>query len=452
MLALATRSGDGVQIGRASGSPSLARDSFTLLLPPRTMPLPASRVEAPPCGRDLPRGAADRQRERIRSVAMSQRVAFLGLGVMGRPMAGHLLRAGHYARGLQPERRQGGALRGRVRRTRRSEPRRGRAGRASSCFVCVGGDDDVRAVILGADGALGALSPGAVIVDHTTTSATLARELAAAARARDVAFLDAPVSGGQQGAERGALTVMAGGDAAAFARAQPLLAAYARTARLLGESGSGQLAKMVNQICIAGLIEALAEGLAFARAAGLDARAVVEVISQGAAGSWQLENRAESMLDGRFDFGFAVDWMRKDLGIALAEARRNGASAARDRAGGPALRRGPGPGRRTLGHLEPDRTAASGRPEVGVSADETRPLLAGGGQALQRDVPLEEALGPVELMAQAARAAAAGCRARRGHLLDTRRRGRGGHSRRGGRGTRRACWPMPSARGPPSSS
>ena len=195
---------------------------------------------------------------------------------------------------------------------------------AQIVFLCVGNDDDVREVVAGGRGVLESFARGGVLVDHTTTSATLAREMAAASAARAVAFLDAPVSGGQAGAEKGTLTVMAGGDAAAFERALPVLSAYAGSARLLGPSGSGQLAKMVNQICIAGLVEALAEGLAFARAAGLDATAVVDVISKGAAQSWQMENRAATMLEGRFDFGFAVDWMRKDLGIALAEARRNG--------------------------------------------------------------------------------------------------------------------------------
>jgi 3-hydroxyisobutyrate dehydrogenase len=256
---------------------------------------------------------------------VSQRIAFLGLGVMGRPLAGHLVRAGHdvsvYNRTHEKALRFVAELGGRVAQT----PADAALG-ARFLFSCVGNDDDLRAVLVGPGGALSALPPGAVIIDHTTTSASVARELAAAAEARGVAFLDAPVSGGQAGAENGTLTVMAGGDGAAFAMAEPLLAAYARAARLLGPSGSGQLAKMVNQICIAGVIEGLAEGLDFARAAGLDAHAVVDVISQGAASSWQMEHRAQSMLAGRFDFGFAVDWMRKDLGIALDEARRNGAS------------------------------------------------------------------------------------------------------------------------------
>ena len=256
---------------------------------------------------------------------MPERVAFLGLGVMGRPMAGHLVRAGHavsvYNRSAEKSARFAAEHGARAAATA-AEAARG----ASFVFCCAGTDADVRAAIAGEDGALGALAPGAVITDHTTTSATLAREMASATAARGVAFVDAPVSGGERGAQEGTLTVMAGGDAEAFERVRPLLSAYARTARLLGPSGSGQLAKMVNQICIAGLVEALAEGLDFARAVGLDARAVVDVIAQGAAQSWQMDNRANSMLDGRFDFGFAVDWMRKDLGFALEESRRSGAS------------------------------------------------------------------------------------------------------------------------------
>jgi len=240
-------------------------------------------------------------------------------------MAGHLARAGHevavYNRTAAKAKHFVAEHGGRAATTPAEAARDARF-----VFSCVGNDDDVRAVISGPGGALGALQRGAVLVDHSTTSATLARELEAEAATRDVAFLDAPVSGGQAGAENGTLTVMAGGDAGAFARTQPLLAAYARSACLLGPSGHGQLAKMVNQVCIAGVLEGLAEGLEFARAVGLDARAVVDVISKGAAQSWQMENRAATMLEGRFDFGFAVDWMRKDLGIALDEARRSGAS------------------------------------------------------------------------------------------------------------------------------
>jgi 3-hydroxyisobutyrate dehydrogenase-like beta-hydroxyacid dehydrogenase len=191
-------------------------------------------------------------------------------------------------------------------------------------MACVGNDDDVRAVTTGAGGAFSAMAPGSVFVDHTTTSAGLARELAAAAAERRLAFLDAPVSGGQAGAEAGALTVMAGGDESAFARVAPLLECYARSKRLLGPSGAGQLTKMANQICIAGLLQGLAEGLHFAAAAGLDREAVVAVISKGAAQSWQMDHRAATMIAGDYDFGFAVDWMRKDLGFVLAEAARVG--------------------------------------------------------------------------------------------------------------------------------
>ena len=249
------------------------------------------------------------------------KVAFIGLGVMGFPMAGHLAAAGHsvtvYNR--TPDRAaawcevHGGA---------RAEAPAAAAAGADLVFCCVGNDDDVRAVLLGDDGALPAMAAGSLLVDHTTASAALARELFAAAAGRGIAFLDAPVSGGQGGAENGVLTVMVGGEEAAFARAEPVLGSYARCARLLGPAGSGQLAKMVNQICIAGVVQGLAEGLSFAERAGLDAAAVVEVISQGAAQSWQMENRFRTMLAGDYDHGFAVDWMRKDLGLVLDEAKR----------------------------------------------------------------------------------------------------------------------------------
>ncbi len=251
-------------------------------------------------------------------------VAFVGLGVMGYPMAGHLVRAGHrvtvYNRTAQRAEKwraeHGGAI--------ASTPATATRG-ADIVFLCVGADDDVRAVARGDDGALAGLSAGGLLVDHTTASATVARELDAACRAQGCDFVDAPVSGGQAGAEKGALTVMCGGDGAAFDRARPLIAAYAKAITLLGPAGSGQLTKMVNQICIAGLVQGLAEGLAFAEHAGLDPRTVVGAISQGAAQSWQMDNRHENMIDGRFDFGFAVQWMRKDLAIALSEARSNGA-------------------------------------------------------------------------------------------------------------------------------
>lgn len=252
------------------------------------------------------------------------KVAFLGLGVMGFPMARHLAAGGHevavFNRTRARAERWAADHRGRVAATPADAARD-----ATLVFTCVGRDEDVREVVLGADGALAAMRAGAALVDHTTTSAALAREVATAAQARGVGFLDAPVSGGQQGAEKGILTVMAGGDAATFATAEPVVGCYARTFRLLGPAGAGQLAKMVNQICIAGLIEGLAEGLHFARAAGLDAQAVIDVISKGAAQSWQMENRHATMIAGAYEHGFAVDWVRKDLGYALDEARRNGA-------------------------------------------------------------------------------------------------------------------------------
>lgn len=197
---------------------------------------------------------------------------------------------------------------------------------ASMVFMCVGNDDDVRSVVYGEQGALLAMAEGAILIDHTTASADLARELAAACANRGVGFLDAPVSGGQAGAEKGILTVMVGGESAVFAQAEAAMQSYARCVKLLGPAGSGQLAKMVNQICIAGVVQGLAEALNFAQNAGLDGAAVVEVISQGAASSWQMQNRSLTMLEGKFDFGFAVDWMRKDLSIALNEARKNGSA------------------------------------------------------------------------------------------------------------------------------
>ena len=253
-----------------------------------------------------------------------QRLAFLGLGVMGFPMAAHLARAGHslsvFNRDPGKAQRWTGANPG------VSAPDPASAARSAEVvFLCLGNDASVREIVTGSGGVLAAMAPGSVLVDHTTASAQLARELAAACAARGVGWLDAPVSGGQAGAENGKLTIMCGGESADFTRVEPLLGVYARCARLLGPAGSGQLAKMVNQVCIAGVVQGLAEGLHFARAAGLDAGAVIDVISQGAAQSWQMENRHRSMLEGRFDFGFAVDWMRKDLGIVLDEARRNGA-------------------------------------------------------------------------------------------------------------------------------
>jgi 3-hydroxyisobutyrate dehydrogenase-like beta-hydroxyacid dehydrogenase len=256
--------------------------------------------------------------------APARSVAFLGLGVMGSPMAGHLARAGHdvtvynrtAAKAADWAAGHGGA--------QASTPRQAAAGADVVC-ACVGNDDDLRSVTLGPDGAFAGMKPGAVFVDHTTASAAVARELHAAARQQGLHFIDAPVSGGQAGAVNGVLTVMCGGDAEPFAAARPVVMAYARACTLLGPSGAGQLAKMVNQICIAGLLQGLAEALAFGQRAGLDMPAVLDVIGKGAAQSWQMDNRGRTMLEGRFEFGFAVDWMRKDLGLVLDEARRNGA-------------------------------------------------------------------------------------------------------------------------------
>ncbi|NKI95813.1 NAD(P)-dependent oxidoreductase [Rhizobacter sp. SG703] len=254
----------------------------------------------------------------------AQTVAFLGLGVMGHPMAGHLARAGHKvtvynrtaAKAAAWVKEYGGAS--------AATPKAAVAG-ADLVFACVGNDDDLRAVTTGPDGAFAGMKPGAIFVDHTTASAEVARELDAAARALGLRFIDAPVSGGNLGAINGALTVMCGGDASAFAKAQPVAMAFAKAVTLLGESGAGQLAKMVNQICIAGLVQGLAEAIAFGQKAGLDMKAVLGVIGKGAAQSWQMDNRGPTMIDGKFDFGFAVDWMRKDLGLVLDEAKRNGA-------------------------------------------------------------------------------------------------------------------------------
>jgi len=251
-------------------------------------------------------------------------VAFLCLGAMGGPMAGHLARAGHpisvWNRTASKAQAFVAAHGGRAAATP-ADAARG----AAVVFACTGDDAALRAIASGVDGAFSGMAPGAVFVDHTTASAEAARELAAEAARRGLEFVDAPVSGGQEGAQRGTLTVMAGGSEAAFLGIEPLLSAYARKAVRLGPAGSGQLAKMVNQICIGGLLAALAEGIRFAERAGLDARAAMDLIAHGAAGSWQLSNRAPTMIERRFDFGFAVDWMRKDLGIALAEARRIGA-------------------------------------------------------------------------------------------------------------------------------
>jgi 3-hydroxyisobutyrate dehydrogenase-like beta-hydroxyacid dehydrogenase len=243
---------------------------------------------------------------------------------MGYPMAGHLARAGHEVTVWNRSRARAEAWAAEFGGAVAATPAEA-ARAADGVFCCTGNDDDLRAVVRGEHGAFAGMRAGAIFVDHTTVSAAVSVELAAEVEPRGIRWLDAPVSGGQAGAENGALTVMLGGDAEAYRAALPLLECYAKKTLLLGPVGSGQRAKMVNQICIAGLVQALSEGLEFARRAGLDVRQVVEVISQGAAQSWQMDNRAESMLDGRFDFGFAVDWMRKDLGIALEEARRLGA-------------------------------------------------------------------------------------------------------------------------------
>lgn len=262
----------------------------------------------------------------------AQRVAFLGLGVMGYPMAGHLARAGHQvtvynrttAKAIAwcaehaPTDAPNGAL-------QHAETPRQAAQGASLVFCCVGNDDDLRSVVLGPNGAFAGMAPGAVLVDHTTASANVARELYAKARELGLQFLDAPVSGGQAGAQNGVLTVMCGGDQAAFDAAWPVAMAFSKAFTRLGDSGAGQLAKMVNQICIAGLVQGLSEAIAFGERAGLDMDQVLDVIGKGAAQSWQMDNRGKTMVAGQFDFGFAVDWMRKDLGLVLDEARRNGA-------------------------------------------------------------------------------------------------------------------------------
>jgi len=259
-----------------------------------------------------------------------QGVAFLGLGVMGYPMAGHLALAGHsvtvynrtdaksiaWQQELKPQAK--GTL------AHAATPR-GAASNADIVFCCVGNDDDLRSVVLGENGAFAGMAKGAVFVDHTTASADVARELSKAAVERGLQFIDAPVSGGQAGAQNGVLTVMCGGDSATFDRVKPVMSAFARSVALLGESGAGQLAKMVNQIAIAGLVQGLSEAVAFGQRAGLDMNEVLAVIGKGAAQSWQMDNRGKTMIEGKFDFGFAVDWMRKDLGLVLDEAKRNGA-------------------------------------------------------------------------------------------------------------------------------
>lgn len=252
------------------------------------------------------------------------KVAFLGLGTMGYPMAGHLAARGHEVTVYNRTSARATAWAAQHKGKFAPTPREAAKG-AEFVFACVGNDDDLRAVCSGPDGAFPGMTPGAVFVDHTTVSAKITRKLSAQAATMGLAFIDAPVSGGQAGAENGQLSIMCGGDPADDARAEPVMASYARICRLLGASGAGQLAKMVNQICIAGLMQGLSEAMAFAQKAGLDGEAVVEVISQGAAGSWQMVNRHKTMLKDEFDFGFAVDWMRKDLGICLDTADEIGA-------------------------------------------------------------------------------------------------------------------------------
>ncbi|HEX4079246.1 MAG TPA: NAD(P)-dependent oxidoreductase [Rhizomicrobium sp.] len=258
---------------------------------------------------------------------MPLRVAFIGLGVMGYPMAGHLARAGHevtvFNRTSNKAQLWGDEYGGRA----ASSPAAA-AEKAEVVLACVGRDADVDAVTRGKNGAFQAMKPGAVFVDHTTASAAIARELAEAAKSRGLGFVDAPVSGGEQGARNGKLTIMCGGSEADYEKAAPVMQTYARHCQRMGEAGAGQLTKMVNQICIAGIVQGLSEALSFARAAGLEPQAVVDVISKGAAQSWQMENRHATMLEGKFDHGFAVEWMRKDLAICLDESRHNGASLA----------------------------------------------------------------------------------------------------------------------------
>ena len=259
----------------------------------------------------------------------ARRVAFLGLGVMGFPMAGHLARAGHqvtvYNRTAAKAEAWCTEFADAVGGAHHAATPREAVAHAEIVFCCVGNDDDLRGVVLGADGAFAGMAPGAVFVDHTTASASVARELNAKAQSLGLALVDAPVSGGQAGAQNGMLTVMCGGQQADFDRVKPAGMAFSRAFTLLGDAGAGQLAKMVNQICIAGLVQGLSEAIAFGQHAGLDMNAVLDVISKGAAQSWQMENRGKTMVADQFDFGFAVDWMRKDLGLVMDEAKRNGA-------------------------------------------------------------------------------------------------------------------------------
>ena len=253
------------------------------------------------------------------------KVAFIGLGVMGYPMAGHLVKAGHSVTVWNRSADKADKWVAQHKGQKATTPKEAAAG-AELVMACVGNDDDLRSVTYGDTGILAGLARGAIFVDHTTASADVAREIGEKAKANGQGFIDAPVSGGQAGAENGQLTIMCGGDAATYEKVKPVIQAYAKMQNLMGATGSGQLTKMMNQICIAGLVQGLAEALAFGRASGLDLTKAVEVISKGAAGSWQMDNRHKTMIEGKFDYGFAVDWMRKDLSICLAEARRNGAS------------------------------------------------------------------------------------------------------------------------------
>jgi len=253
------------------------------------------------------------------------KVAFIGLGVMGYPMAGHLALAGHHVTVYNRNPAKAADWCAEFPKQASAPTPRQAAQGADMVFCCVGNDDDLRAVMLGADGALAGMKAGAVLVDHTTASAKVARELFAAAKALGVHFVDAPVSGGEAGAINGMLTVMCGGEAAAFERMKPVAMAFSKAVTLMGESGAGQLTKMVNQICIAGLLQGLSEGMAFGMKAGLNMEQVLDVIGKGAAQSWQMDNRGKTMVADKFDFGFAVDWMRKDLGLVMDEAKRNGA-------------------------------------------------------------------------------------------------------------------------------
>ena len=257
------------------------------------------------------------------------RVAFLGLGVMGYPMAGHLALCGHHVTVYNRSSAKADAWLAEFKSTSGTHASQAMPALASQeadiVFCCVGNDDDLRSVTLGKDGAFAAMKKGAIFVDHTTASANIARELAAAATALSIGFIDAPVSGGQGGAQNGMLTVMCGGDTATFDKIKPAAMAFSRAVTLLGASGAGQLAKMVNQVCIAGLVQGLSEAIAFGQRAGLDMNQVLDVIGKGAAQSWQMDNRGKTMVADKFDFGFAVDWMRKDLGLVMDEAKRNGA-------------------------------------------------------------------------------------------------------------------------------